>query len=359
MIQSQENCLSDNHRFYLRAIGRGLGVARFSARMATPVFWGVFLFAPAWRWERLTVYFYKPASILIWGLLCFAMYGRTVSAKGADGDKKAILVVSFGTSYPATRKLTIEAVENKIRAEFPGFTVRRAFTSPTIIKKLRRQENLCIDTPREALEKLGNEGFQEVVVQPLHIIAGQEYDQLKNTVDGYRADHGLAKLVLGKPVLYSAGEADDYGEAVKALAEQLPPLSNDEAVVLMGHGTRHPANIAYTILQQKLDEAGMRVYLGTVEASPTLDDIKARLLSGNVKRVVLMPFMLAAGAHVQNDLAGDGADSWKGQLEKAGYEVSVYMHGLGENPALQNIYLRHVAAAVRQLSGPEAAETEA
>lgn len=268
---------------------------------------------------------------------------------------KAIVVVSFGTSYPETRRLTIEVVENKIRAVFPGFAVRRAFASPTIIKKIQRQENLFIDTPREALEKLRIEGVQEVVVQPLYIIAGQEYDQLKNVVDGYRADHSFSKLVLGKPVLYSSGEDEDYTEAVKALEEQLPPLRSDEAVVLMGHGSRHPANVAYTILQQKFDEAGMRAYMGTIEASPSLNDIKVRLLSGNIRRVVLMPFLLVTGDHGKNDLAGDEAESWKVQLEKAGYEVSVYLHGLGENPAIQNIYLRHVAAAVRQLSGTEAA----
>lgn len=273
----------------------------------------------------------------------------------AAADKKAILVVSFGTSYPAARQLGIAAVENKIRGGFPGFTVRRAFTSSTIIKKIQQKEKVFIDTPQEALRKLENEGFQDVVVQPLHLIASREYERLKREVDNYIADHRFRKLVLGKPLLCSAGgpcgDEDDYTGAVRALKEQLPPLQPDEAVVLMGHGSRHPANIAYAILQERFDKAGLRVYMGTLEALPSFDDVQARLLAGRVKRVVLMPFMLIAGGHIHNDLAGPRDNSWKARLEQAGYEVTVYLHGLGENPAIRQMYLRKVAAAVTQLSG--------
>lgn len=290
-------------------------------------------------------------NMLLLGLFCFVFCGKTDRAKAAPNNiRKAIVVVSSGTSYPETIKAAIEAVEDKIRAEYPGFTIRRAFTSRAIINKLQRTENLFIDTPGEALAKLKAEGYAMILVQPLHIIAGREYEQLKQAVDAFAADNRLLKVILGKPVLSSAGEMPDsetdYVRAVKALTCQLPPLSGDEAVVLMGHGSRHPGNMAYAVLQQKFDEAGMPVYIGTVEATPTLADIMVRLRAGNIKRVILMPFMLVAGGHAQNDLAGDDDDSWKVQLQNAGYEVAVYMHGLGESPAYQNIYVRNVAAAL-------------
>ena len=50
--------------------------------------------------------------------------------------KKAILVVSFGTSYLEPLKNSIENVENKIRNQFKDYDVYRAFTSHMIIKKL-------------------------------------------------------------------------------------------------------------------------------------------------------------------------------------------------------------------------------
>mgnify|MGYP002228090227 CR=1 FL=1 len=50
-----------------------------------------------------------------------------------------------------------------------------------------------------------------------------------------------------------------------------------------------------------------------------------------------MPFMFVAGDHAKNDIAGD----WKEELEKKGYEVSVFMEGLGQNPDIQKIFIEH------------------
>ena len=44
--------------------------------------------------------------------------------------KKAILVVSFGTSYQDTLEKTILATEKDIARAFPGWEIRRAFTRP-------------------------------------------------------------------------------------------------------------------------------------------------------------------------------------------------------------------------------------
>ncbi len=46
-----------------------------------------------------------------------------IQAERCPLEKKAILVVSFGTTYADTMKLTIESTENKIRAVFPGYEV--------------------------------------------------------------------------------------------------------------------------------------------------------------------------------------------------------------------------------------------
>ena len=58
--------------------------------------------------------------------------------------KKAILVVSFGTSYHETRKKTIEVCENKIKESFKDYDFYRAFTSGMIINKLKKRDNMFI-----------------------------------------------------------------------------------------------------------------------------------------------------------------------------------------------------------------------
>ena len=125
----------------------------------------------------------------------------------------------------------------------------------------------------------------------------------------------------------------------------------ETAIVFMGHGTEAESNQVYTAMQDKLAAGGFEnYYIGTVEAEPTLDDVLALLKEkGIYKRVVLEPLMVVAGDHANNDMAGDEKDSWKTILENEGYEVECVLEGLGQIPAIQDIYVKHVLAAVEQM----------
>lgn len=266
----------------------------------------------------------------------------------ANQGKKAILVVSFGTTYQHTLQSCIESIEDKVRSEFPEFEVRRAFTSQFIINKLAKRDNIYIDDTAKALQRLKDEGFATVVVQPTHIIAGHEFDEVKAAVESCRSH--FPQIVLGRPVLYfdgSNGEADDYAVAVDALSRQLPAPATDRAVALMGHGSSHQANQAYYRLQEKLDQLGLNVFLANVDETPTIQDIMAMLAERDIKHVTMMPYMLVAGDHAINDMAGDGEDTWKTLFEQAGYTTDACLKGLGENKAYQEIYIQHIKDALR------------
>lgn len=271
-------------------------------------------------------------------------------ASAAEGEgvtnKKAILVVSFGTTYADTRKVTTEAVKNKIQAAFPDYEVRQAFTSRIIIKKLADRDNIKVDTEKQALDKLKAEGYTDVIVQPLHVEAGDEYDKVNRVVEQYAKNKAFAKISMGRPILYFTGQEDrpdDYMEAIKALQSQMPKLGKAEAVVFMGHGGVNPSNTAYAALQMKLQDAGLNnVFIFTVEGYPTIENVIKELKQNKVKKVTLMPLMLVAGDHANNDMAGDEKDSFKSQLIAAGFKVDTYIHGLGENAGIQDIYVQHV-----------------
>ena len=81
----------------------------------------------------------KRSILCLMTAVLFALMGMATSfsvsqAAEAPTVKKAILVVSFGTTYADTRKVTTDAVEAKIKAAFPEYDVRHAFTSRIIIK---------------------------------------------------------------------------------------------------------------------------------------------------------------------------------------------------------------------------------
>lgn len=102
---------------------------------------------------------------------------HTVSDKTED----AILVVSFGTSYNDSREKTIGAIETAIADAFPKWTVRRAFTSRMIIRKLRERDGYRVDTVEEALTHAREDGIRRLVLQPTHLMDGNEYMRVAET----------------------------------------------------------------------------------------------------------------------------------------------------------------------------------
>lgn len=140
----------------------------------------------------------------------------------------------------------------------------------------------------------------------------------------------------------------------KALWESLKEEVGDFPLILMGHGTEHAADASYAMMEQSLRAyAKHEIYIATVEGSITIKDVIARMKSGLQSRqngkVLLAPFMLVAGDHANNDMAGgmqDGeqpdADSFAGKLQAAGYQPECVIRGIGEYPAVREVYLTHL-----------------
>ena len=100
-------------------------------------------------------------------------------------EKKAVLVVSFGTSHTEVIESCICPVEKAIADALLGWDFYRAFTSRMITKKLAEKEGIFVNKPPEALEKLAADGYTEIIVQPTHILAGTEYHDLKAQTEAF------------------------------------------------------------------------------------------------------------------------------------------------------------------------------
>lgn len=252
--------------------------------------------------------------------------------------KKAILVVSFGSSHLDTLEKNIDRIESQIGEMFGEYRIYRAFTSEMILRKLKRTEDLHFHTVKEAMEKMAEDGIENVIVQPTHIINGIENDKMLCDIMEYT--DRFRKIRVGKPLLTSV---EDYKKSIHALMAEVE-LEKGEALVLMGHGTDHHANSAYPTLEYTAHSLGYnQVLVGTVEGFPDLKNVMTKLEISGIKKVTLMPFMLVAGDHAKNDMAGE-EDSWKSELEEAGYEVKAVLKGLGEMRGIRNIYMEHIEA---------------
>lgn len=260
--------------------------------------------------------------------------------------EKELLVVSFGTSFNDSRRNTIGAIEKKIEDVTDDYSVRRGFTSQIIIDHVKKRDGEVIDNVTEALDRAVDNKVKTLVVQPTHLMNGLEYNDLVNEVGQY-AD-AFEQIAIGEPLLTSE---EDFQKVMEAVVEATKQYDDGKtAICFMGHGTEADSNAVYAKMQEKLKEAGYENYfVGTVEATPSVEDVLELVSKGNYEKVVLRPLMIVAGDHANNDMAGDDEDSWKSIFEKAGYQVECVVEGLGQLEAIQDLIAEHAQAAIEKL----------
>ena len=260
--------------------------------------------------------------------------------------EKELLVLSFGTSYNDSRRLTIGAIEGALEKAFPDYSVRRGFTANIIIDHVNRRDKILIDDVDKALQRAIDNKVKTLVVQPTHLMNGLEYNDLLKQV-GDKAD-AFDKVVFGKPLLTSD---DDFKRVEKAITDWTKEYDDGKtAICFMGHGTEAESNAVYQKMQDLLTADGFKNYfVGTVEAAPSVDDVLKQVKAGDYKRVILEPLMVVAGDHANNDMAGDEEDSWKSKFEREGFEVTCLIRGLGENEDIRKLYVEHAQAAIDEI----------
>lgn len=267
--------------------------------------------------------------------LCLAWTGL---AWGADGGKPGILLVAFGTSMESGAP-AYEGIEGAFRQT--GQPVVWAFTSNIIRAKMAKQGTKLLTVP-EGLAKLADDGVTDVTVQSLHIMGGEEYAKMERLVLTEVLAHPdrFASVKVGRPLLESMKDAR---EVARAALHSLPAARTpDDAVLLMAHGqSEGRCDLVFAGMTDVVNDTDPLAYMASVEGYQGIGQVLPMLQAKGVKRVWLLPFMVVAGDHAHNDLAGDEPDSWASQLKAQGFEVFPVLKGLGENPGVQSVFVRH------------------
>ena len=256
-------------------------------------------------------------------------------------NKDAMVVMSFGTTYKDTRVKTIDATVDAIKAAHPNTKVITAFTSHIIRDRIQQKEGITYPTPEEALAELKKDGYTRVALASLDVIPGMEYNYDTAVYNLYKDN--FKKMTLGTSLMYWMGQenqTDQVIETLKAVQSQFPKLGKEDGLLIMAHGTPDPSNAYYSVIQDRIHTLGMKnVFIYTVEGTPNLEQVIPQLKLHGIKHVTLMPFMMVAGDHANNDMAGNEPDSHKSILEKEGFKVDTYIHGLGENQNIRNLFV--------------------
>ena len=312
---------------------------------------------------------------LICILFIIAVCATAQMVVAAEKEKTAIVIASFGTTVPSGLK-AITNIIDKTRAAYPQTEVRVTFTSNIIrsvwrkrqqqpdewLKKGIPPEILYVKNIISTIGDLREDGYKNIIVQPTHMFYMEQSHDLQSYVDSLAAIRTMKEkwrpfkhLVMGRPALGEPGDRYSYHEDVEHAARTLAPdveLARKEGAMLlyMGHGNEHWSTGIYAEMQKKMRSLypDVATFIGVVEGMPSLADLQGHLKYGGSKKIVLKPFMIVAGDHATNDMAGDEPDSWLSILKKDGYEVVPVLRGLGENDAFAEIFVDHIRDCARE-----------
>ena len=279
------------------------------------------------------------------------------------GDKEGILLVTFGSSYEAPQA-TFANMDQAAKATFVGEEIRWGFTSDLILNILRKGEGengiqKDNDTPQEALKKMAEEGYGKFTVQSLHVIPGEEFDELVEAVEDFKDEYEGVEVSVGRPLLDTDA---DITAVATVMAAKFAAEVTDGPVLFMGHGTPHEADNRYAKLETELQKINANFFVGTVEGigfekegteGTSIGSILERVnaISPKPTTVTISPLMSIAGDHANNDMNGNTGEtvveeqSWRERLVGAGYTVECVMKGLGDYNEINAIWMSHLQTA--------------
>lgn len=321
----------------------------------------------------------KIGSVVSSVLLTLFFCATGVFASGSMGmagvGKTAIVIASFGTTVPSAVK-SITNITDVVQKAYPDTEIRITFTSNivrSVWKERQAEPQQWLDQgiPEEVLYvknfiatigDLLEDGYTNIVVQPTHMFFMEQSHDLRQYVNGLASIRTMKEkwkpinnIVMGRPALGMPGDVYSYHEDVESVCKTLAADAEaakkaGAALVYMGHGNEHWSTGIYSETQKKMRDMypDVAIFIGVVEGAPSLNDLMSHIEYAKTKKILLKPFMIVAGDHATNDMAGPEEDSWKSILTKEGYEIDAVLLGLGSNNEFAELFVERIADAAKE-----------
>ncbi len=318
--------------------------------------------------------------------------------KNQKKNNKVILVVAFGSTWEQAYD-TFDKVVEDYKSQFSGWDVFLSFSSAICINNARAGENVAsrdFYDPEHFLTAIGLAGYQQIVVQSLQVIPGEEYRRVRdsyvkdfmNNRNGDFTDAYMKSLdrqvVIGTPLMGEAEDVDKLASVLIAENDIKGVIDAKGSVAFMGHGNPenydyYGANIRYTELEEALQMLYPKMWVGTVDMEDNfIEDVIDRMQKDGVEDgfVQIYPLMSIAGDHAHNDMADeDDPESWINMMFLEGYDANTYednfteicwknynkkdgyIPGLAERSKVRALWIQHTKEAIAKLGTEEALST--
>lgn len=335
------------------------------------------------------------------------------TVKAQKKSNKVILLVAFGSTWEQAYD-TFDKVVDDYKANFSGWDVYLSFSSAICINNARAGENVDPKDyydPEHWLTAIGLAGYQQIVVQSLQVIPGEEYRRVRDSyvkdfmnnrngdfTNAYMKSLDL-NVVVGTPLMAEESDAQILANTLNDEAD-VKAAVNQGIVAFMGHGNPegydyYGGNVRYLQLEENLRAISENYYVGTVDMDETYaEDVLDHIAGGtfnyqigdvtktityeanNNSKAQLFVLMSIAGDHAHNDMADDeDKESWYSLFNAAGiateaYETNYteacwkkyksgeeYIPGLAERSAVRKLWMNHTREAIAKLGTEEALST--
>ena len=277
-------------------------------------------------------------------------------------SKKAVIAAAFGSTNPKGRNMVLDGLIGELEKRHPDIEIRRAYISGVVRQRVLSNEGIALKSPEEVLKELSLEGFGQVAIVTTELIPGAVYQSMEELVESY--SDGFSQLTLAKSILWDVnadGARDDIDkllEAVGIIPQAEENLSDGKglagagleekgsALIIMCHGTKHPSQKYYSMINNRLKDGFPGVYMYCLEASPSIEEMAQVLKADGVKAVRLSPLMYTLGKHVLRDMERDGEF-----LRNKGFKVIEFSREcLSENQSVISMLGDRADEAILQLN---------
>lgn len=283
---------------------------------------------------------------------------------GQKKSNKAILLVAFGSTWQKAFN-TFDATLAAYKAKYPDYDVYMSFSSVICINNAasgvhgyENTETRQYYAPEYWLEAFGRVQYQDIVVQSLQVIPGEEYSRVINAIKDFSNNKyndidpeylASANVYLGTPLMATE---DDVENLAYALNENLrDEVAAGKIIAFMGHGNpneydTYSANVRYEQLEDALHMYSRTNYwVGTVDMENNfVEDVHGRMTTAGVTSgtVHCYPLMSIAGDHAHNDMVED----WGGYFEENHYTCEQTLEGLLDYPNIRQLWMNHTQDAI-------------
>jgi sirohydrochlorin cobaltochelatase len=239
--------------------------------------------------------------------------------------KKSILLVNYGCSTKEQFNKIIIDLVTILEKKYSDYNISYAFLSKFMRNKLLEKENIYVDLIDEKIQKLKQDSTTHIIIQPILVVPGSEFNKIENIA---LRESSIVNIKIGKTLLHNKEGFREVDILMKNYTSTT--LDHNQSIVLMGHGSADSSQKMYIDYKEYIKNKNDKIYFGTLEAKPDIEDIIIDLQKDSINEVHLHPFLFGCGVHTIKDMLGENNNSWKSKLEQAGIKVIGHGKGISE-----------------------------